>query len=108
MNITIDSKSENALLGREEIVFGIDFEKAVPSREQAKQALSTAISIPSERLVIVKLDCKYGQHYAKGFAHVFKTSEAALKSRKYLLKRDKMITEEKKEEKPKEKKAAKK
>ena len=108
MNVTIDSKSENVLLSREEMNFGIDFEKAMPSREQAKQALSTAISIPAERIVIVKLEGKYGQHYAKGLAHIFKTSEAALKSRKYLLVRDKMAAKEKKEEKPKEKKAAKK
>ena len=101
MNITIDKKTENKALGREEIDFHMDFDSAMPSREQAKSALSTAISIPKEKMVIVLIKGKYGVKTAWASARVYMTAETAAKDKNYLLVRDKMAVKKAKKEKKK-------
>ena len=112
MDFSITEKKDNNAMGRQEISFSMGFDSAVPSRSQARQALSSAISIPAERIVIVKIEGKYGLHEASGIAHVYANAEDAKKEKEYLLKRDGLVSEkkegeapaEKKEEKPAEKK----
>jgi ribosomal protein S24E len=102
MNISIDKRTENALFNREDINFKMEFDSAVPSREQAKSALSTAISIPKERIVIVSINSKYGSKVANASAHIYKKDAEALKDKSHLLVRDKLVS---KKDKSKETKA---
>ncbi len=104
MNISIDSKTNNALLGRTDVRFSLTFEGAMPSRKQVREALSMALSIPAERLSVVRMDGSFGMHTASGLAHAYPTPEAALKGeKKHLLIRDALLA---KEEKKKEEKKA--
>ena len=107
MDFSIIEKKDNAAMGRQEISFSMGFDSAIPSRPQARQALSSAISIPSERIVVVKIEGKYGLHEVSGIAHVYANAEDAKKEKEYLLKRDGLVSAEKKAEKPAEKKAEK-
>ncbi|VVB57704.1 30S ribosomal protein S24e [uncultured archaeon] len=104
MNISIESKTNNALLGRTDVSFALTFEGAVPSRKQVREALSMALSVPADRLAVVRLDSSFGTHAAKGLCHLYPTPEAALKGEKaHILVRDGLKT---KEEKKKEEKKA--
>lgn len=105
MNISIDSKNTNALLNRTDVKFSIAFEGGIPSRKQVREALAAALSVPAERIVVVRLDSSFGVHTLAGGAHLYPTPEAALKSeKKHLLIRDGLAT--KAEKKKEEKKAA--
>ena len=106
MNISIEKRQENAVLSREEIDFKIEFDAAIPSREQAKSALSSAISLPKEKIVIVSLSNKYGSKTATGKARVYSSEQMAAKDKNHLLVRDGMA--QKKVKKAKAKPAAKK
>ena len=100
MDISIDSKKENALLGRREVGFSVSFSGAIPSREQVRQALSSALLVqPAARIVVVKLDSKYGSHALKGFAYAYESEENAKSAKKHLLVRDKIIEKEEKKKK---------
>ncbi len=102
MNISIDSKNTNALLNRTDVKFSIAFEGGIPSRKQVREALAAALSVPAERIVVVRLDSSFGVHTLSGIAHLYPTPEAALKGeKKHLLIRDGLATkvEKKKEEK---------
>ena len=102
MNITVEKRVENLVFGREDIEFKLEFDSSVPSREQAKSALSTAISIPKERIVIVSIKSKYGIKFAHASAHVYAKEDMALKDKFHLLVRDKLVSKkEKKKEAPK-------
>jgi len=90
MNISIEKKKENSILSREEIEFKVDFDAAVPSREQSKSALSSAISIPKERIVIISITNRYGSKSAVGKARVYTTAALAAKDKNHFLVRDKM------------------
>lgn len=107
MDFNIVDKKDNPSLKRQEISFSAGFDASIPSRAQAKQALSSALSIPIERIVLVKLEGSYGSHSASGFAHVYENAEDAKKGKKHLLIRDGMAAKEaKKEKKKKEAKKA--
>ncbi len=102
MNISIESKTTNALLNRTDVHFKIEFEGGIPSRKQVREALSAALSIPAERIVVVRLDSSFGLHTLTGISHLYPTAEAALKNeKKHLLIRDGLAVkaEKKKEEK---------
>ncbi len=105
MNISIDSKNTNALLGRTDVKFSIEFEGGVPSRKAVREALAAALSVPAERIVVVRLDSSFGVHTLRGISHLYQTPEAALKNeKKHLLIRDGLAVKE--EKKKEEKKAA--
>ncbi|MDE1798512.1 MAG: hypothetical protein KGH63_03840 [Candidatus Micrarchaeota archaeon] len=106
MNVSIQSKEENKLLGRQDVHFNVEFDAGVPSREQVRSALATALSVADKQIVVLRMDGAFGVHTAAGIAHVYPTPEAALKDKKHLLIRDKLATKEaKKAEPPKPKKA---
>lgn len=106
MNVSIQSKQENRLLGRTDVGFSVEFEAGVPSREQVRSALATALSVADKQIVMVRIDNGFGVHTATGLAHVYATPEGALKDKKHLLIRDKLATKEaKKPEPPKARKA---
>ena len=91
MNISIDSKSNNALLERSNVNYTLTFEGAMPSRKQVREALSMALSIPAERLVIIRMACAFGTHEAKGLAHLYPTPEAALKGAENQLEAERIV-----------------
>lgn len=99
MNISIEKRHENSVLSREEVEFKMEFDSAIPSREQAKSALSTAISIPKDRIVVISISSKYGSKKAHGTARIYSNAQLALGDKNHLLVRDKMA--EKKAKKPK-------
>ena len=104
MNISIDSRTGNALQGRTDVSFSLTFDNAIPSRKEVREGLSMALSAPSERIVVVRLDNAFGTHQATGVAHIYPTPDAALKiEKKHLLVRDGLKQKEAK--KAKEKKA---
>jgi small subunit ribosomal protein S24e len=104
MNISIDSRTGNALMGRTDVAFSLTFDNATPSRKEVREGLSMALSTPTERITVVRLDNSFGTHRAGGVAHIYPTPEAALKGeKKHLLIRDGLKAKEAK--KAKEKKA---
>jgi len=104
MNISIDSRTGNAMMGRTDVAFSLSFDKAIPSRKEVREGISMAISTPAERIVVVRMDNSFGTHRVSGVAHVYPTPDAALKTeKKHLLVRDALIA---KEEKKKEEKKA--
>jgi len=109
MNISVEKKFENPALKREDIEFKMEFDSSIPSREQAKSALSSAISIPKERIVIISIESNYGRKTVNARARVYQTEELAAAEKQHLLKRDGMVVaEEPKEAKPVKKKEVKK
>ncbi len=94
MNVSILSKQENNLLGRTDVTFDVEFESAIPSREQVRSALSAALALPANQIVLVRLDGAFGVHNAAGVAHAYATPAAALRDKKHLLIRDKLATKE--------------
>lgn len=88
MNIEIVSKQPNALFGRSDVDFGVSYDAAVPSRKEVRSALSAALSIGEDRIVLVRLSTSSGVRSAKGLAHVYAKAEDALKDSKHLLIRD--------------------
>lgn len=94
MNITVDEKKDDPLFGRKKISFTIEFDKAVPSREQAKAALASAISASASCIVILKIENKYGQKKASCTAYAYENADDAKKSRLHLLVRDKIVSKE--------------
>ena len=109
MNISIDNKTSNALLSRTDVSFSLTYEGAVPSRKQVREALSMALSVGAERLVIVRMTSAFGMHQVKGIAHLYPTPEAALKGEKtHLLVRDGLKAKAEKKKKESKKAPAKK
>jgi ribosomal protein S24E len=94
MNLSIQSKEENHLLGRQDVTFNVEFESSIPSRAEVRAALATAMSVPGTHVVMVRLDGRFGVHTATGVAHVYTTPAAALKDKKHLLIRDKLAVKE--------------
>lgn len=104
MNISIDSRTGNALMGRTDVAFSLTFDNAIPSRKEVREGLSMALSTPAERIVVVRMNNSFGTHRVAGIAHIYPTPDAALKIEKnHLLVRDGLKAKEAK--KAKEKKA---
>jgi ribosomal protein S24E len=103
MNIKIESKKENALLGRQEIVFTLRHDgAATPSRTQVRQLLASEIGTKTENVVIDAMDSEYGLGATTGTARAYKSPEAARATeRVHMLKRNQLYIEKpKKEAKP--------
>lgn len=102
MEMDVRDKKENKLLGRQEISFSVKYEKAMPSRKEMREALSTAMGANAELLVIKHASGTFGAKEAKGIAYLYSDKEAAQKEVKHLRVRDGLAA---KEEKKKDKKA---
>lgn len=94
MNLEIQNKQTNTLLARTDVTFKASFDAGVPARKEVKSALSTALSIEPERIVIVRLSTTSGMRTVQGLAHVYDKPEAALKDAKHLLLRDGLVQKE--------------
>jgi small subunit ribosomal protein S24e len=107
MEISINSKKENPLLEREEIIFTVSHDsKGTPTREEIKNKLAALLNVDTQKLFIRKIETEYGATKSKGTANVYKSTERALLVEpKYIVKRNLGKTEAEKEKKaePKEK-----
>lgn len=107
MEIIINSKRENPLLEREEIIFTVNHDlKGTPSREEIRNKLAALLNVDIQKLFIEKIETDYGSTKSKGIANIYKSQERALLLEpKYIVKRHsgEKATEEKKEAKAKEK-----
>jgi len=101
MDLSIDNRSKNALLQREDVVFTVKFESAIHSRKQVREALSTALGMPVGQIVLVRLRGGFGVRTAKGLAHAYSSGEAVKTEKKFLLIRDGIISKEEKKAAPK-------
>lgn len=96
MNISVESKTANPLFNRQEVAFKITYESATPSRKQVREALSTALGVAIERILLVKLVGSFGVHTAQGLARIYEKPEDAKKDKKHLLLRDGLVAKEEK------------
>ena len=105
MEISIDNKSDNNSLNRQEIFCTVSFDKQMPSRAKLRQEIASAAGVDEKLLVIVSAQGAYGTNTAKVIAHSYKDKESMVTAeREHLLMRDGLI--EKKEGKKKGKKPA--
>ncbi|MEK6985595.1 MAG: 30S ribosomal protein S24e [Candidatus Thermoplasmatota archaeon] len=103
MTIKIESKKENALLARQEIVFSLAHPGATtPSRTQVRQLVASEIGTKTENVVIDSMKTEYGIGATTGTARAYKSADAARATeRVHMLKRNALYIEKpKKEAKP--------
>ncbi len=103
MNIKIESKKENALFARHEIVFSLAHAgETTPSRTQVRQLVASEIGSKTENVVIDSMQTEYGLGATAGTARVYKSADAARSTeRVHFLKRNQLYIEKpKKEAKP--------
>ncbi len=96
MELTTKEKKENAALNRTEMSFDISFDKAMPGRKQAREAICAATGVAPELLVIVSMQGGFGTNRAVVLAHAYKDKSALSMAGKHLLVRDGMAEKEKK------------
>jgi ribosomal protein S24E len=102
MDLSVDNRSKNELMGRDDVAFTVKFESAIPSRKQVREALATAIGVPAGQVVLVRLRGGFGVRTAKGLAHAYNSSEALNKNeKKHLLIRDGLAAKVEKKAEPK-------
>jgi ribosomal protein S24E len=75
----ITSKKENILLSRIEIEAECKFEKATPSMEEVKQALSKVLEIEKDLIAVKSIYTAFGHSQAKVIAHQYFSKEDMLK-----------------------------
>jgi small subunit ribosomal protein S24e len=117
MEIEIQSKNENLLLGRTEVRFLISHEgEGTPKRELVRSELAEKLSVKKETIMIDMMRSSFGVRKTVGYAKVYKSIEDAkageadpilkrngLGTKKKPKKEAKKEGEEKKEAAPKEK-----
>jgi small subunit ribosomal protein S24e len=101
MELEITEKRENPLLDRIEVQFVVHHaNQPTPRRESVREELSKNLKVQKDRVVVDSMSSSFGIHDTMGYAKVYSTKETALKvEREYILKRNKLIKEEKKEKK---------
>jgi len=88
MEITITSDIENVLLNRRELVFGIVFNGATPSRKMVHAKLAAMLNAPKDHLVIGSFHNRFGITQITGDARVYTSADELKKIEpKHLLKR---------------------
>lgn len=98
MELEIREKRENHLLDRVEVKFVISHpNQPTPRRENVREALSSELKVPKDRVVVDHMNSSFGVQDTVGYAKVYSKKEVAMEvERKYLLIRNKFIKEEKK------------
>jgi small subunit ribosomal protein S24e len=101
MEIEIQSKTNNPLLGRTEIYFKITHEgEGTPKRELVRSELAEKLNVNKENIMINYMRSEFGAMETLGYARIYKSLEEALsREKEHILKRNKAI----KEKEPKEK-----
>ena len=100
MNIKIEQKIQEPLFERIRVSFIINFEGAIPTKKDIKQALAGALSEPAENIIIYPLRTYTGMHMIRGSACVYPNQQTMLKyEQKYILVRNGVLSKEDKKEK---------
>ncbi len=84
MKLNIESKKENPLQERTEVVFTAEHTgEQTPGREAVQASIASAMSVPKERVIVDHMDTEYGIGITKGYAKVYASPEAIKKSERY-------------------------
>ena len=84
MKLNIESKKENTLQDRTEVVFTAEHVgEQTPGREAVQASIASAMSVPKERIIIDHMDTEYGIGITKGYAKVYSSPDAVKKSERY-------------------------
>ena len=104
MELDIQEKRENRLLDRIEVRFIVHHaNQPTPRRENVREELSKALKVQKDRVVVDHMKSSFGVHDTVGYAKIYSKKEIALEvEREYLLKRNKLIIQEKKADKKEE------
>ena len=104
MELDIQGKRENRLLDRIEVRFIVHHaNQPTPRRENVREELSKALKVQKDRVVVDHMKSSFGVHDTVGYAKIYSKKEIALEvEREYLLKRNKLIVQEKKADKKEE------
>lgn len=100
MEIQIVEKRDNPLLDRTDVRFTILHPgEKTPQRDVVKNELAKALGAKAELTVVDQMRSVFGKGNTKGFAKVYQSVEKArYHERDYVLKRNKLFVEKKKEE----------
>ncbi|MBR4504957.1 MAG: 30S ribosomal protein S24e [Candidatus Methanomethylophilaceae archaeon] len=90
MKMEITQKRENPLFERTEVHFTIDHNgESTPGRNAVAEEVAKQMKSNRKCVVVDVIESVYGRGMSKGYAKVYKSTEAALKyDREYLLKRN--------------------
>lgn len=75
MEIVINSNNINNLLSRQELIMSINYEGALPSREEIKNKIAAILNKNKDLIIIQKIFSKFGIEEAKCFAKIYFTKE---------------------------------
>jgi len=105
MKVDKFEEKKNELLGRKEVLGYLVFDGATPKREDVKKAMCEKVGANPDMSILRELNTEYGLKRISAILHVYEDAEKMKEmENKYLLKRDGLIKEEKKDEAPKEEK----
>jgi small subunit ribosomal protein S24e len=98
MEVEIQSKTNNPLLKRTEIHFTVHHEnEKTPKRELIRSELAEKLNVKKENVIVNFMKSSFGSTDTVGYAKVFKSvKEAGTWEKKYALKRNNVLTGEKK------------
>jgi len=106
MEIKIESKKNNPVLNRTEVHFTVKHEgQNTPNKDIIRTELADILNAKKENIIINNINSSFGTAESTGYAKVY-TSLKQIKNteRKHFLKRNKLIKEEKNDDKGKEEK----
>jgi small subunit ribosomal protein S24e len=84
LKLNIESKKENPLQDRTEVVFTAEHTgEPTPGREAIQAGIASAMGVGKERVIVDHMDTKYGIGVSKGYAKVYASPEAVKKSERY-------------------------
>ncbi|MFO7677452.1 MAG: 30S ribosomal protein S24e [Thermoplasmatota archaeon] len=108
MEIEIESKTDNPLFNRTEIHFIVHHEsEKTPKRDLIRSELADKLRVKKETIIVSHMKSSFGMTNTAGYAKVYSSPKEAGKwEKKYVLKRNKALTETKKEEKTEESKTS--
>jgi len=109
MEIEIKEKRENNLLERTEVDAVVSFDGATPQTQQVRELIVQKLGCNPDLMVIRQSDPKFGETKVSLLVHIYKTPDRMKKVEEaFVLKRNNLYEEPKKEEdKPKEEAAPK-
>lgn len=86
MKVNIESKKENQLQERIEVVFSAEHAgEPTPARDVVRTSIASMMSVPKERVIVHKMDTEYGKGMSRGYAKVYNTPEAVTKAERHHL-----------------------
>lgn len=99
MEITVTEEKYNPLIARKEVKALIThLGEITPTREAIRSKIAAQLNLDLERVVIQKIDGHFGEPKSQLTAHCYdKTEDVFVYEPKFLLKRNKILTEEKAE-----------